>query len=132
MCQAQGVDAAIQHIKAKRGEDDLMADVGSLEGRPLAPEYPDDIAVPKIFRISLPSSIRNKPCQGPADRAVALGVQPSRRMHGMYSALDGSVQPMKWCSGKLRCRQAGAVVCVVAWARPAYDRIQFPFRYAIS
>ena len=89
------LDAAIKQIKAKRGEDDLMADVEvySKAGHWLL-DYPDDIAVPGDIQ-----NLLTVLDQG-INRAKALQTGqspwtsgPGRRMHGMYSALDGSVQP---------------------------------------
>ncbi|MDP9099410.1 MAG: hypothetical protein M3N48_10530, partial [Verrucomicrobiota bacterium] len=89
------LDAAIKQIKAKRGEDDLMADVEvySKAGHWLL-DYPDDISVPDDIQ-----NLLTVLDQG-VNRAKALqsGQSPwassrGRRMHGMYSALDGSVQP---------------------------------------
>jgi pimeloyl-ACP methyl ester carboxylesterase len=89
------LDAAIRQIKAKRGEDDLMADVEvySKAGHWLL-DYPDDIAVRGDIQ-----NLLTVLDQG-IKRATALQtgqppwtLSPGRRMHGMYSALDGSVQP---------------------------------------
>src|SRR5579872_7075946 len=86
------LDAAIKQIKAKRGEDDLMADVEvySKAGHWLL-DYPDDIAVPDDIQ-----NLLTVLDQG-INRAKALQTgqspwasSPGRRMHGMYSALDGS------------------------------------------
>src|ERR1700693_3641691 len=89
------LDAAIKQIKAKRGEDDLMADVEvyAKAGHWLL-DYPDDIAVPDDIQ-----NLLTVLDQG-INRAKALHTGqspwvsiPGRRMRGMYSALDGSVQP---------------------------------------
>jgi poly(3-hydroxybutyrate) depolymerase len=89
------LDALVKPMKAKRGEDDLMADVEvyAKAGHWLE-EFPDDLSVQddvKNLLAVLDQGIeRAKQLQ--AGQAPWMK-QTGRRMHGWYSALDGSVQP---------------------------------------
>jgi pimeloyl-ACP methyl ester carboxylesterase len=89
------LDAGVQQLKAHRGEEALVADVEVYEkaGKWLL-EFPEDCSNEQDFTYTLAVLDRGleraRQLQSGQSPWVA---QPGRKIHGMYSALDGSVQP---------------------------------------
>lgn len=89
------LDAAIQALKARRGEDDLVADVEIYEkaGKWLL-EFPEDFTNEQDVTYTLAVLDRGLERARLLQNGEAPWVaQKGRKVYGMYSALDGSVQP---------------------------------------
>jgi hypothetical protein len=89
------LDAVVQQLKAHRSEDDLVADVEVYEkaGKWLL-EFPEDCSNEQDLTYTLAVLDRGMERAQQLQNGQSPWVaQQGRKIHGMYSALDGSVQP---------------------------------------
>jgi hypothetical protein len=89
------LDAAVRALKARLGDDDLVADVEVYEkaGKWLL-EFPEDFTNQQDVTYTLTVLDRGMERARQLQNGESPWVeQKGRKIHGMYSALDGSVQP---------------------------------------